>query len=397
MGENLKPHELPIVSSVAREPFESLPPLIDDARENPLVILSTDKGDVLVKSVAMPYSERHLLVLPDLTSHENLPSVEATPDVLLGAAFETAKLIADEYIEDPDLDNVEIGWNYSHKERKKRIASQPNNLHIHVVGYGEDDSLQDSVLKTEAVAREDLKTKVSEPLAKVATDLLYTQVLPVLENVHSDFFAKYFKVGAETDSFTLELKEGIDLLSDPEFSDFIKTVHITGQDIYNEIGRCFYQEENGKFVEGDDGRYAPLPPNERLHAIYEYIARHESLSSVSRRVLIRLAETVKPMSDVQNPTREMALKDFAYAAVFSGERGERGDFAWKFGFDPVVFSTRDVLQASRVESRLFERDASRALDEATLARVKDHERMVADKLLEDVRYKQGKAYVDLAA
>ena len=80
----------------------------------------------------------------------------------------------------------------------------------------------------------------------------------------------------------------------------------------------------------------------------------------------------------RNPA--MALKGLAYAAVMTGVRNDTGTFTWKFGIDPVVFSPRDIIQASRGTFAHFERQPGDVMSRESLERMKADEATLAAKL-----------------
>lgn len=390
-----------IVSSIAREKREHLPPLIQDARENPLAIIKTSEGTVYVKPAAMPYTRRHMLIIPDRENKENTPDVNTTPDTLLGKTFQAAHDIADYYTQSTDVQEVDIGFNYSQHEDKKRIATQPQTLHVHVVGY-DSEALAHRIDRSDALKRPDLKSKTSEPLSRLASELIYNRVLPILQSKMPRFFSDNFEVIEHEKRFTLKMKNGLHVLDDPEFPDFLKVIHAEGQNVYDEIAKCFFvsQPETGKFMESEDGRYQLLPQAVRMKRVAEYVALHKYLTLASQRNLHMLSESAKTIQEItqrkerkldrelseeetqQELNRFMAIKDFAYAAVFSGKQTDKS-VAWSFGIDPVIFSTRDVLQASRTQTKLFERNPDKIYDDPTLSKVMKDESNLRDFLLKN--------------
>ncbi len=392
---------LVIVSSVAREKKVKLPPLIQDARENPLLSIKTAEGSVYIKPAAMPYTKRHMLIVPDLATKEDTPSVTSTPDALLGKTFHAACDIAGYYTKSHNIQEIDIGFNYSPYEDKKHIATQQRTLHVHVVGF-DSEELDYRITRSEALKRPDLKTKVSEPLSNLASELIYQQVLPIIQGKFSNFFRENFEISEDKRHFTLQMKNGLNTLNHPDFPAFLKLLHAESQNVYNEIAKCFLTSDiqTDNFLEGDDGRYELLSQQERNKRIAEYLARNPNLSESSKRILLLLSGSAKTTQEViqrkeeqlgralseaerkQELNRFMAIKNFAYATVISGKKtGE--DMRWSFGMDPAIFSTRDILQASRSQIKLFERNPGESYDQSTLERVASMESDLTDYLLKE--------------
>lgn len=375
-----------IVSSIAREPRENLPSLIDDARQNPIVKVEAPEGDVLVKNVAYPYVEKHILVIPDRSDGVDMPGVVDVPGNLLHSAFLVAADVASYYESDPEVQALDIGFNYSPQENKKIIASQRKNLHIHVEGFTQKD-LDHRITDAEVRRRPEFKRNLSEPAQPIINDLMQ-RVFREVALINPEFDRLFERV-SDKGRITFRLKAGLDTLRDTGFSSVMKDIHDQAKLEYDEIARCFLEinPETSEYFESEDGRYKLLKTEERVERVREYIEQNEEdLSAASRGGLIRFAELIQPIVNLSKGNQDFdfqrfaAIKDFAYAAVVSGvKKGEEWDY--RFGFDPVVLSKRDSNQASRGEFKLFERDGSKNYDHDTLIRVKEDEEALGKYLI----------------
>lgn len=389
-----------IVTSISREVRESLPPLIEDARQNPLVKVETSEGEVLVKSVAYPYVEKHVLVIPDNKDRTDMPGVVDVSGNLLHSALSVAGDVASYYEADPEVQAVDIGFNYSPQEDKKIIASQRKNLHIHVEGYTQKD-LDHRLSDAEVSGRPEFKRTLSEPAQPIINDLMQ-RVFTDVAKINPEFDRLFERV-EDKGRITFRLKDGLVSLGDTGFSSVLKDIHDLANQAYDEVAKCFLKvdPDTGEYLESEDGRYELLNPEERFKRVKEYIQKNGgSLSTASKNGLPVLALTMRPINHLSNGNegfdfqRFAAIKDFSYASVVSGVKAGDG-WEYRFGFDPVILSKRDSNQASRGESKLFERIGSRTYDPETLKRVKDDETNLGNYLIENgpsmLPYKAGPA------
>jgi hypothetical protein len=396
-----------IVSSVARAPLAEmyppdgkLPALITDARENPLVCRKTTAGDVLVKAPAFPYVERHILAIPDRIDQAPTPSVVQVPEKLLAETFQTVGEIAAHYAQDPNVLEINTGWNHSPLENKKHVATQVNTLHVHVAGYTKDD-LNRTVSVEDIQNRPELRTKEKEPLEGLITTILDHEVFAHVAT-RSGFNDKFKRV-QDGERVTFEMTQGAAGFADPELAATMQEIHTRAAAAYDAIASCFFKrDENDKtqFAEtdGDGNRLALLPREDRLTRMGAYLDDRSYLTEGQQQVLRFMANASMPMDALhtvfqarkgEEPLTEdekydrnpmMALKGLAYAAVMTGVRKEDGTFTWKFGFDPVVFAPRDMLQASRGTFSHFERQAGAVFPEDARQRMQADEARLVQKL-----------------
>ncbi len=322
------------------------------------------------------------------------PTITTVPAELLHAALSTAANAAEYYLTNPDIKEILVGWQYSRTEPEKFIASQPRNLHLQIIGYTAKDLAQ-QIPYSEVRRRPELRVVESEPRAQLITTILQHEVFASLENT-PEFQALFTRV-SDGDRVTYALVQGINTLMNPELPDILHRIHADSQRAYNDIARCFFTEVNAAdhtFAESADGRYQLLPLENRQQRIEDYLARHPYLQPQEQAELRKLALSVRPMSEVIrllearrkaplstsekgkfNPC--MAIKGLAYAAVFSGIRDDQGTVAWQFGFDPVVFANRSILQAHRGTPGFAARDPNQSLPPAVYAAIRaDEQKMV---------------------
>lgn len=387
------------VESVAREIRDHLPPLIVDARENPLYVKNTPEGKVIVKNVAYPYIGNHLLVIPDQTSQQDMPGVTHVPPQLLSESFRTAAELAEFYQNREDVQEIDIGFNYSEYEPTKIVASQRKNLHIHVLGFTEKDMAKRMELNA-ARKRPEFKNQMREPLESVVDEIIMREVFEPFQK--EDTFQDLFISAPNASRPTFYLKKGLESIRDEQFSDIIQRLHTRALEVYNELARCFFawDQETGSFTEEENRtphaiytRYKMLGDQERRTSLEAYFERHPELSPKSRQLLTYLSNKAQPVGNLiekkakentapLSPEEEkkmllrlMPIKNLAYACVVSGTKAE-GHYEWKLGFDVDVFSQRDVLQASRGEPKLFTRDSQSTYSPELLAETKKIERHI---------------------
>ncbi|MBI1862685.1 hypothetical protein HYS00_01045 [Candidatus Microgenomates bacterium] len=395
----------PIVTSVARAsltelypPDGRLPSLIDDAREAALVRIASDKGEVLVKPPVFPYVRHHMLVIPDLSTHEPTDTPFVVPDGLLFSTLHTAGVVAAHYLDNSDVREVTVGWNHSKFEDKKHVATQQNTLHIHVIGYTAEDQAH-TISQDEVNRRPELKMKEREPKAALIKTILENKVMSRFKEWPT--FKHLFNEVRDGDRVTYELNQGIDTFNHPSLAMIMKRIHVASQIAYEELADCFFtpdQEEPYSYVESDDGRYALRSVDERKAAMEEYIITNDWLSDGHKKELMMLARHARSMEEVNailqkrkgnepltddeqyGQNKYMALKGLAYATVFTGMRQDDGSVSWIFGFDPVVFAPRDVVQASRGTFAHFERKGDRVLPLYAYEEMREDEERLADRL-----------------
>jgi hypothetical protein len=395
-----------IVSSALRAPLQEMyppdgkmPSLIADARSNPLTKRVTTEGDVLVKAPAMPYVEHHMLVLPDRIDLGPTPSVASVPEQLLEETFRTVGEVARHYQDDPEVVEINTGWNHSPKENLKHVATQQDTLHIHINGYTEAD-LAHTVSGEEVKQRPELRIKEREPLEGLITTILENEVFAQVAT-RPGFTDKYKRV-EDGRRMTFEMLQGANAFADPELAATMQEIHTRAATAYEKVASCFFQQESDHphaFIESEDNgnRFVLLPQDERVARTDAYIEEREYLTAPQREQLRFMARNSMSMEEVftifearkgseltddekydRNPA--MALKGLAYAAVMSGVRKEDGTFAWRFGFDPVVFAPRDVIQASRGTFSHFERQPGAVFSEEARGRMQADEVYLVQKL-----------------
>ncbi|QQG40413.1 MAG: hypothetical protein HYV37_02470 [Candidatus Levyibacteriota bacterium] len=373
-----------------------LPPLIEDARQNPLVKAETADGTVYVKDVAILTARQHMLVIPDQPSGVIMGSVQEVPLPLLGDTFQAAGDIAKYYESQPGIEQVDMMINFS-TDPLKRIQTQPN-LHVHILGYGPDD-IQKPTNRREMRANPELRPQESEPLNSVIYDLLDQQVFP---SVATDpaFKQLFERTTDEHGAITYRLIYGDATFSDSDFPRVMQEIHKRSQEVYNQLASVYFEmDKDGRFVEEVDGRNKLLSQEKRINNVAIYISEHPSLSSTSQRWLQFLAnhatdlETVivskeqakgselSPQERKHVINRFAAIKDLSYGLTFSGIKID-DKYDWRMGYDPIVFSTRGTLAASRGIPKAGIMDSTMIYDPQTLEIVKASERKLGEYLVE---------------
>jgi diadenosine tetraphosphate (Ap4A) HIT family hydrolase len=400
-----------LYTSLGREPNMQLPPLLTDAREHALVQAHSDSGIVHVKDVANPTARKHMLVIPDQTSRVLMGDVSAVPVALLRDTFHVVGDIARYYEAQAGTEQVDVMINYS-TDPLKRIQTQPN-LHVHVIGWGAGD-IHRPTNREEIKHNPELRPQVVEPLHSVIHDLLEQQVFPAVATDPA-FHRLFERISDEHGAITYRLPQGEETFSDPDLSRLIQAIHTRSHEVYTTIASAYFARntDHGGFVEGRDERYVLLPTQQRVENIERYRQEHPGLSEASQRWLHFLAvqatdletmvenkqleDQMRPDGQRKNPTRRdlmnrfVAIQDLSYACVFSGlKKDDR--YAWEFGFDPIVFSTRGGLQASRGVQKVGIRDTNMSYDTETLQDIKASERRLGKYLVEKndgIRYQPG--------
>lgn len=374
------PREFKTVHSVAqRSNMGDLPSLIQDVRETKPV-LSTTGGKVYVKGAAYVYTPSHLLIVPDRFDKKDAPGVTDISTDLLFDTFRVASRVATVVARQTDAEFIDLGWNYSPGERKKRIASQPDNLHVHVVGY-EPNDLQ-TVDATQVQRDPILSSKLKERMDSVSKDLLVGQVIPNTPDF-DDFFIESLK-----DPLAFYLKDAASF-ENPDFAAMMQKLHQNGQRTYNQVAQVFFDLDNPQM----DYYVRPMPRTSfNRHAqLTAYLAKKPYISNESAGLLRNLADRVVPFDELVrqkfgvNPTdndaknllySQGALNGFAYAMTFSADiNPDRSVDQWKLKISPKVFSSQDLLQGS-AQFKLFERNENEALSEAQFDRLTKIEQLV---------------------
>lgn len=396
-----------IVSSSARAPLlemyppeGKLPSLISDAREKPLVEIPTSGGTVLVKSPAFPYVEHHMLVIPDRADQGETSRITRVPVGLLTTTFATVGEVAGHYADNPEIQEINVGFNHSPLEDEKHVATQVNTLHVHVTGYTEAD-VEHTVSKEEIQDRPELKIKEKEPLAGLIKNILQHEVFTHMEEDAG--FIELFNQVEDGDRVTYEMHSGIETFSDPRLAGIMHSVHERTSQAHDSIASCFFERDQRDtgFVETEDGRFKLLATDERTNRVNKYIETRSYLTDVEKRQLEFMATQADSMDEIhvfleekkgeeltndekygRNP--QMALKGLAYAAVFTGVKQPDDTMSWRFGIDPVVFAPRDVVQASRGTFAHFERVPDGVMPTEKLAAMRQDEERLKAQLISAV-------------
>lgn len=374
-----------------------LPPLIEDARQNPLVKAETTDGTVYVKDVAILTARQHMLVIPDQPSGALMGNVQEVPLLLLGDTLQAAGDIAKYYESQPKTEQVDVMINFS-TDPSKKIQTQPN-LHVHVLGYGPDD-IQRPTNRIEMRANPDLRPQESEPLNGVIYDLLDQQVFPAV--AEDPAFSRLFeRISDEHGAITYRLIHGDATFSDSDFPRVMQEIHKRSQEVYNQLASAYFEmdKDKGIFLEEVDGRNKLLSQEKRINNVAVYISEHPSLSLVSQRWLKFLAShatdlekvvaskeqakgsKLSPQERKHVINRFAAIKDLSYGLTFSGIKTD-GNYDWRMGYDPIVFSTRGTLAASRGIPKAAIVDSTMTYDPQTLEIVKASERKLGEYLVE---------------
>lgn len=370
-------NKFPVVRSIAREAeMGSLQPLIADVRSSTPTLIRPE-GTVTTRVPAYVNNKLHLLVVPDLVSQSDAPSVVDIPTALLRDSFLVTARAAEIMAKTSDATRIDIGWNFSVGEKTKRIASQPDNLHIHVFGYEPDDFTFKTAkeVHTDAI----LRSKISEPMDKISQDIIDSQVL-----LNTPDFYRVFSRLPDNPS-TFYLKSGLDAITNPDFALLIQQLHDNGQKAYNDLAGCFVDLDKPRFDRYD--RLMPLPIGQRRANLMHYISTHDGLSDISYQALSYIADQAVSFEELvdQKAGRDIsktevrdllyargAINGFAYSMRLSGEvQADRNFGDWQFNYHPVVFSSQDVLM-----DQLFERDETASLSEIQLARLTGMEQVI---------------------
>lgn len=136
------------IDNVARRPVEggTFGPLMEDVRANYLVSCLGNDVTIYLKAVPSPYTGEHgvhFLAIPDARDQSNIPGVKDLPPKDLRNTLQFAEAFAYQTLQQKGIDEVDFGFHHSRAEfsgiPKQRIASFPNNLHIHITGYSGQD------------------------------------------------------------------------------------------------------------------------------------------------------------------------------------------------------------------------------------------------------------------
>lgn len=394
MEETITPDIL-LYTRFAREE-RKLPSLIVDARQNPLVKAETAVGAVYVKDAAIRTTRQHMLIIPDQPSGALMGNVQEVPLSLLGDTLQAAGDIVAYYESQPKTEQVDVMINFS-TDPLKRIQTQPN-LHVHVLGYGTDD-IRRPTNRRKMRANPELRPQERELLNSVIYDLLDQQVFPFVAEDH--VFSRLFeRTSDEHGAITYRLIHGDATFSDSDFPRAMKEIHKRSQEVYNQLASVYFEmDKEGRFVGEVDGRNKLLSQEKRIKNVTVYISDHSSLSLASKRWLQFLASHATDLENVvvskeqakgsKLSTQERkrvinrfaAVKDLAYGCTFSGIKTD-GKYDWRMGYDPIVFSTRGSLAASRGIQKTGIVDSTMTYDPQTLEIVKDSEKKLGEYLVE---------------
>lgn len=326
-----------------------------------------------------------MLLVPDNNEQTDLPAVTYVSQSRLSATFSAAADVAGYYAQDPETQQVDIGFNYSSQEGEKIIASQRRTFHVHVLGFSGDD-MDQTIKASEIRTRADLYRQLREPVVEAITDIADMEVFErgTTDRLSMDLASLFKRDRSDERRITFKMKNGAAALTSPRLPELLKQIHIRSQQAYDRVAACFFERTGeGGFAETRDGRYRLLLPAVRLENVDRYLRENPRLSPKTGRYLNFLAARLGDMSEVDDPVmrdRFLAIKGLGYACVFSGVRS-RERFEWKFGFDPVVFSKRDILQASRGTSKLFQRLSGQTFNFQRLEAVREDERNLYRYLL----------------
>lgn len=356
--------------------------------------------------MAFPTAQQQMLVVPDQPSGFRISDVYAMSQGLLGDSMRVVGDIVEQYEAQPETEQVDIMINFSN-DPLKNIQTQPN-LHLHVIGWGPND-IRRPVGRKELRSSPELHPQEKEPLHAVIHDLLNQQVFPDIAKDPA-FNILFKRISDEHQAITYKLINGEAAFTDPGLSRIMQELHIKSQAVYNTVAAKYFavDKESGVFIEDINDRYTLLPEEERIENINRYISEHPNLSSQSQQWLRFLAHQATDLKNIVNTDERLkksdltskqeylvnrfaAVKNLAYACVFSGIKKESG-YDWEFGFDPIVFSTRGGLQASRGTQKVGIRNTAMNYDARTLHAIKASERKLGQHLIEKGQHGNTLAY-----
>jgi hypothetical protein len=362
----ISPDKFLTVHSVALRPnMGPLKSLIDDARDSQPV-LKVPEGVVYLKTPAFLYTPQHVMVIPDRKDKADAPGVADIEPAFLHDTFGVWYKSIEVMQEVPGTNFIDAGWNYSHTERKKRIASQPDTLHLHTIGYRQGDLRP---ISSQTVLEDPtLRSKLKEKADPISHDLLLREIIPATP----DF--KHFFAAKDGDPLRFDVRGGMDILLDPDFAPMMQALHRNGQLAYNKLAGCFFDLIN--LSQDRYGRNMPKAAGQRRADLLAYLSEHSQISAKSARRLGLLANMVVPFDElVRKKFRTLdatdsqvkdllylqgALNGMAYSVNFSAPVQDGKAVGWEMQIHPEVFSSTDLLQASS-EFKLFERDENEAL------------------------------------
>lgn len=381
----ISPDKFLTVHSVALRPnMGPLKSLIDDARDSQPV-LTVPEGVVFLKTPAFLYTPQHVMVIPDRLDRSDAPGIANIEPAFLHDTFGVWHKTVQVMLEQPGVNFIDAGWNYSHTERKKRIASQPDTLHLHTIGYRQGDLRP---ISSQTVLEDPtLRSKLKEKADPISRDLLLREIIPATP----DF--KHFFAAKEGDPLRFDVRGGMDILLDPDFAPMMQALHRNGQLAYNKLAGCFFDLNN--LSQDRYGRNMPKAAGQRRSDLLAYLSEHSQISAKSARRLGLLANMVVPFDElVRKKFRTLdatdsqvkdllylqgALNGMAYSVNFSAPVQDGKAVGWEMQIHPEVFSSTDLLQASS-EFKLFERDENEALTPEQYSQAMQIEKSIRGKV-----------------
>ena len=381
----ISPDKLLTVHSVALRPnMGPLKSLIDDARDSQPV-LTVPEGVVFLKTPAFLYTPQHVMVIPDRIDKADAPGIADIDPAFLYDTFGVWHKTIQVMLKEPGVNFIDAGWNYSHTERKKRIASQPDTLHLHTIGYRQGDLR--SISQQTVLEDSTLRSKLNEKADPISRDLLLGEIIPAAPDFNHFFAAK------DGDPLRFDIKGGTDILLDPDFAPMMQALHRNGQLAYNELAGCFF--DLATLSQDQFGRNIPKATGQRRADLLAYLSEHSRISVKSARRLGLLANMVVPFdelvrqkfgtSDVtDSQVKDLlylqgALNGMAYSVNFSTPVQDGKATSWEMQIHPEVFSSTDLLQASS-QFKLFERDENEALNPEQYSQAMQIEQSIRGKV-----------------
>ena len=360
---------------------EKLKPLITGAKDNHVALFKGISGEnILIKTVASRYPDEfgiHLLYIPDTAGGENIPGIENLTTGHLSEVLRLSATSATTMLAQDGIGHVDFGWHYANVPKSKNDpkptpASEPLNMHVHVVGWNTDTL--DQLGKGYHHKKPELAARIEDPLQEIGEDLFFNEIVSSLKASHQGFSDLFEEVPVYRSRYGLKLHLGEKAFENPKLAEAIKAIDQKAKQLYRELGTCFFEEDEGKFKFQTKNvkypRYKLLNQDERLNRIDNFIAQRpwmtrESIFTLrwlarnaksSGRIISRERKLNPDIEDIQIASRFFAYIGLVETFVFSAKKKENDEIEWIFRFDPNIFSSEGVVRASAYEFKALMRD-----------------------------------------
>lgn len=405
-----------------------LPPLMDDVRATNLMEYKPPGNGVTVylKAVGSPYTGEngiHFLTIPDRSDHSNIPGIADLSASELAHVLKFVESVSHSAFSQPGISEVDFGWHHSRAELqgipKQRLATFPQNLHIHTIAFASED--MKAVSKDEVIANADLTGKTGEALHMLGEELFFKEIVPALQEEYPDFNSIFEETKDTRGRRRFKIRGGSKSFDNILLAQILQAIDVKGKQAYDALARCFFEfnEESGQFKVKDDqyARFKLLPCLEReirvagyvigkpnlsegvklglrwlaQHAQDEHIIIERELEKAENKKGADLTEEERDNTIKEAANRFWAYKDFSYSMSFSAQKTEEGqNMEWIFAFDPKIFSVEGIVQSSAFTDKWIVRDTGKAYTAEQLQAVQAKERAVIDLVIkENPEYKIG--------